>query len=99
MLEEVFEEYGLNEHPEAIYNLNEMSMPLEPRLPKIAAKNGQKIVRYQMSGQKQQTTIIGCGSTTEYVILPFIVFAAKQVNYLLMRNEVSGSPFIFSDNG
>ena len=99
LLEKVFLEYGFNEHPEAIYNMDETGMPLEPCPPKIVAKKGQKKVRYQTSGQKQQITIIGCGSATGHVIPPFIVFAAKQVNYLWTRNEVSGSRFAVSDNG
>jgi len=37
------------------------TMPLEPRPPKAVA---QKKVRYLTSGQKQQTTVIGCGSAT-----------------------------------
>jgi len=40
-------------HPEAIYNLDETGMPLEPRPPKVVAQKGQKKVRYQASGQKQ----------------------------------------------
>ena len=99
LLEEVFEQYGFDDHPEAIYNMDETGMPLEPRPPKVVAKKGQKKVRYQTSGQKQQITIIGCGSATGHVIPPFIVFAAKQVNYLWTRNEVSGSRFAVSDNG
>ena len=76
-----------------------MGIPLEPCPPKIIVKKGQKKVRHQTSGQKQQVTIIGCGSATGHVIPPFIVFAAKQVNYLWIRNEVSGSHFAVSDNG
>ena len=91
--------YGFGDHPEARYNMDETGMPLEPCPPKVVAKKGQKKVRYQTSGRKQQIIIIGCGSATGYVIPPFIVFAAKQVNYLWIRNEVSGSRFAVSDNG
>ena len=80
LLEEVFEQYGFGDHPEAIYNMDETGMPLEPRPPEVVAKKGQKKVRYQISEQKQQITIIGCGSATGHVIPPFIVFAAKQVS-------------------
>lgn len=73
----MFEEYGFADHPEAIYNMDETDMPLELHPPKIVAKKGQKKVRYQTSGQKQQITIIGHGSATGHVITPFIVFAAK----------------------
>ena len=99
LLEEVFEEYGFADHPEAIYNMDDTGIPLEPRPPKVVAKRGQKKVRYQMSGQKQQITVIGCGSATGHVIPPLIVFAAKQINYLWTKNEVTGSCFAVSDNG
>ena len=99
LLEDVFQEYGFSDHLEAIYNMDETGMPLEPRPPKVIAKKGQKKVRYQTSGQKQQITVIGCGSATGHVILPFIIFAAKNFNHLWMKNEVSGSRFAVSDNG
>ena len=56
-------------------------------------------VQYQTSGQKQQITIIGCGNEVGQVIPPFIIFAAKQLNYLWMRSEVPGSCFTVSENG
>ena len=66
------EEYGLNEHPGTMYNMDETGMPLEPLLPRLL----QRKVRYQTLGQKQQITVIGCGSTTGHVITSFIVFVS-----------------------
>ena len=40
LLEGVFQEYGFSEHPEAIYNMDETGMPLEPRPPKVITKRG-----------------------------------------------------------
>ena len=57
--------------------MDEMDIPLELHPPKIIAKKGQKKIRYQTSGEKQQISVIGCGSVMGYVIPPFIVFAAK----------------------
>ena len=79
LLEEVFQEYGFSDHPEA---LDETGMPLEPHPPKVIAKKGQKRVRYQTSGQKQQITVTGYSSATGHVIPPFIIFAAKNLNHL-----------------
>ena len=62
----VFEVYGSDNHPEAIINMDEMDMPLEPSPPKVVMKE-----RYQTSGQKQ-----GCGSTTGHVIPPFFEFGS-----------------------
>ena len=74
-------------------------MPLEPRPPKIVARKGQKKIHYQISGQKQQITVIGCGNATGQAIPPFVIFAAMQVNYLWTKNEVPGTRFGVSDKG
>ena len=42
LLEDIFQEYGFSDHPEAIYNMDEMGMPLEPRPPKVIAKKGKR---------------------------------------------------------
>jgi len=70
--QEVFQKNQVADHPEAIYSMDETGMPLEPRPPKIVAQKGQKKVRYQTSGQKQQITVIGCGSAVGQVIILFI---------------------------
>ena len=57
--------------------MDEIGIPLELHPPKIIAKKGQKKVRYQMSVEKQQISIIGCGSVMGYVLPHFIAFAAK----------------------
>ena len=87
-LKKVFDEGYFWNHPEAIYNMDETGVPLEPCPPKIVARKGQKKVRYQTSGQKQQITVIGCESATGQCLPPFIIFAAKKVNHLWCRNEV-----------
>ena len=99
LLEEVYDEMEFRNHPEIIYNMDETGMPLDPRPPKIVVPKGQKKVRYRCSGQKSQITIIGCGSATGQAIPPFIIFAAKQLNPLWMKDEVPGSRFAVSDNG
>ena len=96
MLQEIFDEHNFYGHPEAVYNMDETGMPLEPRPPKVIAAKGQN---YQTSGQKQQITVVGCGSAISHAILSFIIFAAKQINYLWTRNEVNGSCFAVSENG
>ena len=79
--------------------MDETGVPLEPRPPKVIAQKGKKKIRYQSSGQKQQITVIGCGSVTSQCLPPFIIFAAKQLKYLWTRNEVSGTRYAVSDKG
>ena len=99
LLEEVYGELDFSDHPERIYNMDETGMPLDPRPPKIIAPKGLKKVRYQCSGQTSQITVIGCGTATGQAIPPFIIFAAKQLSPLWMKDEVPGNRYAVSDNG
>jgi len=99
MLKKVFDEEDFWNHPEAIYNMDESGIPLEPRPPKVVARKGQKKVCYQTSGQKQQITVIGCGSATGQCLPPFVIFAGIKLNHLWCRNEVSGTHYACSDEG
>ena len=99
LLRSVYDEFGFDDHPECIYNMDETGVPLEPRPPKIVAAKGQKKIRYRTSGQKSQITVIGCGSATGQILPPFIIFAAKQLNILWTNEEVSGSRYAVSDKG
>ena len=40
LLRKAFHEFGFEDHPEAIYNVDETGVPLEPRPPKVVAKKG-----------------------------------------------------------
>ena len=54
------------------------------RPPKVAARKGQKKVRYVSSGRKNQITIVACGSATGQPIPQFVIFNAKQLNLSLI---------------
>ena len=41
-LKQIYDEFNFKEHPEAIYNMDETGVPLEPRPPKVVAAKGQK---------------------------------------------------------
>ena len=98
-LKQIYDEFNFEEHPEAIYNMDETGVPLEPRPPKVVAAKGQKKVRYQTSGKKEQITVVGCASATGQSIPPFLIFSGKQINYLWTKDEVTGSRFAVSDKG
>jgi len=92
MLKEVYDKGNFWNRPEAIYNMDESGMPLEPRPLKVVAKKGQKKVRYQTSGQKQHIALIGFGSATEQSVLASACdFCYKKLNHMWCRNEVSGT--------
>ena len=79
LLREVYNEFDFEDHPEAIYNMDETGVPLEPQSPKVVAKRGRKKVRYHMSGQKAQITVIGCGSATGQILPPIYYLCSKEV--------------------
>ena len=64
LLRSVYDEFGFDDHPKQIYNMDETGVPLEPCPPKIVAAKGQKKTRYRTSGQKSQITVTGCGRAT-----------------------------------
>ena len=96
LLKDTYNQFGFAANPETIFNMDETSMPLCPRPPKVVARKGQKKVRYQTSGQKSQVTILACGSETSQIIPPFIIFAGKQISSSWTQDEVSGSCFTVS---
>ena len=98
-LRSLFDEYDFDNHPEALYNLDEMGMPLEPWPLKVISQKGRKKIQYRTLDQKQQISVIGCGSATGQCLPLFIIFAAKQLNHLWTRNEVIGSHYTVSDKG
>ena len=99
LLKEVYDEFEFEAFPQRIYNMDETGVPLDSRPPKVVAPKGQKKVRYRCSGQKSQITVVACCNATGHAIPPFIIFAAKQLNALWMRDEVPGSRYAVSDNG
>ena len=98
-LKEVFDEGDFWNHPEAIYNSNETGVPLKTHPPKIIAKKGQKKACYQISGQKQQITVVGCANAIGQCLPPFVIFVAKKLNHLWRRNKVSGTCYAYSEKG
>ena len=77
LLKSVYNEHGFHSHPEAIYNMDETGVPLEPRPPKVVAAKGKKKIQYRTSGQKSQITVVGCASATGQILPPYIIYAAK----------------------
>ena len=74
----------MENYPEQIYNMDESGIPLDPRPPKVAARKGQKKVRYASSRRKNQITIVACGNATGQPIPPFVIFDVKQLNLSLI---------------
>ena len=70
--------------------MDQLGVPLDPRPPKVAARKGQRKVRYASSGRKDQITVVGCGNAVGQAIPPFVIFKGKQLNILWTRDQVNG---------
>ncbi len=77
LLEKTLKQDKLSTLPAQIYNMDESGMPLDPRPPNIIAKQGQKKVRYRVSGKKEQITVLGCANAIGQAIPPMIIFDGK----------------------
>jgi len=94
------EENDLMNKPSQIYNVDESGVSLYHRLPYILTKiKDQKSVRYVLSRNKAQITVIGCINASGQAVPPFIVFIAKNLKLQWTENEVPGTTYGLSDSG
>ena len=56
-------------------------------------------MRSKTSGNKLQITVIACVSAAGHVILPFVVFDSKGLNYQWTKGEVISTRYGLSSNG
>ena len=99
LLEDILTENNLLDNPAQIYNMDESGMPLNPRPPNIVAKRGQKKVRYRVSGNKQQITILACGNAVGQALPPMVIFEGKNLNHAWTVGEIPGTLYGMSGKG
>ena len=99
MLEDNLKENDLLNSPTKLYNVDETGIPLDPKTPRIVTVMGTRKVRYQSTGRKGQITMVACGTAAGQVILPLIIFDAKNIQQAWMKNEVPGTLYGSSDKG
>ena len=99
LLNDVLEKNNLKQSPGQIYNVDESGMALEHRPPKVVTLKGQKKVKCRTSGDKSQITVVGCVSAVGQAIPPFVIFKAKTLSPLWMKNGVSGTAYARSEKG
>ena len=99
VVKDVLDKNGLMNQPGCIYNVDESGMPFEHRPPRVVTAKGQRKVRYRTSGNKSQTTVIGCVSAAGQALPPFVIFDAKSLNMDWTIGQVAGTTYGLSDNG
>lgn len=91
LLKDVLTEHILMESPGQVYNVDETGMPFDHRPPKVITKRENKKVRYRISGNISQVTVIGCVSAVGQAIPPFVIFDAKGLNVEWTKGEIPGT--------
>ena len=74
-------------------------MALEHHSPKLVTLKGQKKVKCRTSGDKSQITVVSCINAVGQAIPPFVIFKAKTLDPLWMKNRVPGTAYACSANG
>ena len=69
LLKEVLDKHGLEHKPGQIYNCDESGMPFDARPLNVVTSKKMKKVRSRTSGNKSQTTILGCANAAGQAIL------------------------------
>lgn len=99
LLRSVYDEFGFDDHPEQIHNMDETGVPLEPRPPKIvAAKGAEKdlVLYFRTEITNYTHWLWECywpdSSSFHY-------FHRETVKYTWTNKEVSGSRYAVSDKG
>ena len=98
-LEETLNEHDLMNCPGQIYNVDETGVPLDHKPPNVIAQRGQKKIRYRVSRNKKQITVVGCINAAGQAIPPFVIFDAKCLNHDWTDGEVPGTTYGLSSNG
>ena len=76
-LKMTLETHGLMNLPNRIYNVDESSMPLNHKSPKVVALKGMAKVHCRTSRSIGQITIIACANAAGSVIPPMVIFEGK----------------------
>ncbi len=79
--------------------MDETSVPLDHKPPNIVVRKGQKKLRYRISGNKKQITVVRCVNAAGPAIPPFVIFDAKNLNHDWTDGEVPGTTYGLSSNG
>ena len=93
LLKETLTKNGLLDNPIAIFNVDEMGMPLDHKPEKAIAKKGARNVIAHTSGDKTNITVIACGSAAGQVIPPMVLFQRKKLNLTFTMGEIPGTMY------
>ena len=73
-------EYNLYDKPGCIFNMDETSMPLDPKAYKVVAPKSCKNPSMITSCTKDQVTVVGCICAAGFAIPPMVVWDHKTLH-------------------
>lgn len=91
LLECTLMDNGRHDKPSQIFNLDEMSIPLDPCPPRVVNQRGMKNPLVVGSGDKSQIAILSCCSAAGYALPPLVILDRLQLTPELTKGEVLGS--------
>jgi hypothetical protein len=98
-LEAILTDNKIFDSPSSIFNMDESGFPLDPKLPHVICKRGQRHPTTLCSGNKSQITVLACCNAAGYVIPPFVIFDRKILKAELTVGEVPETMYGLSSSG
>ena len=74
-------------------------MAFEHRPKNVLTLKGQKKIKCRTSGNKKQTTVVACVNAIGQAIPPFVIYDAKTLNPMWMKEGVPGTAYARSPKG
>ena len=99
LLNKTLQENNLKESPAQIYNVDETGVEFEYRPKNVLTLKGQKKIKCRTSGNKKQTTVVACINAIGQAIPPFVIYDAKTLNPMWMKEGVPGTAYTRSPKG
>jgi len=75
------------------YNVDKIGMSLDHQAPGVLTKRSQKKVRYSISGNKAEVTVVEWINVIGQVLSSFVIFDAKIFNMEWTMGEVPGTTY------
>lgn len=99
-LEEVVKQYGIEDRPECIYNLDETGFPIDPTKVKSIGTKGAKAVKLTHGANRENITVLVTCCADGSCLDPLIVFKSKRMQSTWVgENALKETQYAVSESG
>lgn len=100
LLNDTMKDLNILNKPEAIYNVDETGLPLDPSKIRVIAEKGAKnILRIIGGSGRESITVNGCASAAGHILPPYIVYSGKNLYKEWTMGGAEGARYTTSSNG